>query len=537
VAKKQKKKAESATSSDIKQITNTPSGALMERSMTFLVAAGLMVVMLMVIAVFAIVIMNGAPYFWPKKVAKIELQDDTAIIGELLNKQKVFEEDYLRQRVKMGNRDVYGRDFTWYEIPDLKGKATYPRDIVMLERWEWGNAYGHIGNQDFKTIKKQIADIQRQKKAAEKFEWNQLVSLHRKVDRLIIKQKQNERAGRSAKIAEIERRLDENELKHEHMIEEAKSKYLTIKVANEDVLEDHTINMYQIVRIYAINQQNWFVKMGIAIGRVFEFVAANPRESNTEGGIFPALYGTIAMVIIMSIIVFPMGIITAIYLHEYAKNGPIVRLIRLTIFNLAGVPSIVFGVFGLGFFVYTVGGFLDTTVFKANLPNPTMGTGGLLWASLTLAVLTLPVVIVASLEGLKSVPQMYREGSYALSSTKWEVIKDVVIPNAMPGMLTGLILAIARAAGEVAPLMLTGVVKHAVNLPIDMSAPFIHFDRKFMHLGFHIYDVGFQSPNIEAARPMVFNTTLILLVVVFALNMVAIVIRNRIKKKLARSGV
>ena len=156
---------------------------------------------------------------------------------------------------------------------------------------------------------------------------------------------------------------------------------------------------------------------------------------------------------------------------------------------------------------------------------------------MTMAVLTLPVVVVASLEGLNSVPQMYREGAYALSATKWEVIRDVVIPNAMPGMLTGLILAISRAAGEVAPLMITGVVKLALNLPVDGLFPFFHLERKFMHLGFHIYDVGFQSPNVEASRPMVFNTTLLLLVVVFILNLVAIIIRNRLRKGLTRSGV
>ncbi|HQQ24331.1 MAG TPA: phosphate ABC transporter permease PstA, partial [Spirochaetota bacterium] len=222
---------------------------------------------------------------------------------------------------------------------------------------------------------------------------------------------------------------------------------------------------------------------------------------------------------------------------EYAKDGFLVKLIRNTIYNLAGVPSIVYGVFGLGFFVYAMGGSIDRIFFSDYLPSPTFGTGGIIWGALTLAILTLPVVIVASLEGLKSVPHMYREGSYSLGSTKWEVIKDVVIPNAMPGMLTGLILAISRAAGEVAPLMMTGVVKSAVALPFDLSFPFIHLDRKFMHLGFHIYDVGFQSPNIEAARGVVFNTTLILLIIVFALNLTAILIRNRIKNKLSRSGV
>jgi phosphate transport system permease protein len=238
----------------------------------------------------------------------------------------------------------------------------------------------------------------------------------------------------------------------------------------------------------------------------------------------------------MSIIVTPLGVLAAFYLREYARQGTFVSTVRIAVNNLAGVPSIVFGVFGLGFFVYLVGGTLDRTFFPEALPTPTFGTGGILWASLTLALLTVPVVIVAAEEALAAVPRSMREASLAAGATKWQTIQRVVLPAAAPGILTGLILAMARGAGEVAPLMITGVVKLAPDLPVDGFFPFFHLDRKFMHLGFHIYDVGFQSPNVEAAKPMVYTTTILLLIIVVLLNLTAIVVRNRLRKRYQTSA-
>jgi len=229
--------------------------------------------------------------------------------------------------------------------------------------------------------------------------------------------------------------------------------------------------------------------------------------------------------------VVPFGVLAALYLREYARQGVLVRAVRVAVNNLAGVPSIVFGMFGLGFFVYGVGGSLDALFFPERLPTPTFGTGGILWASLTLALLTVPVVVVATEEALAAVPRENREGSLALGATKFETLWRVVLPNAMPGILTGLILAMARGAGEVAPLMITGVVKLAPSLPLDWHWPLLHLDRKFMHLGFHIYDVGFQSPNVEAAKPMVYATTLLLVGIVIMLNLAAILIRNRLRRR------
>ena len=277
--------------------------------------------------------------------------------------------------------------------------------------------------------------------------------------------------------------------------------------------------------------------MALYVDRLWEFVSADPRESNTEGVIFPAIFGTVMMVFLMAAVVAPFGVLAAVYLREYAREGFFVRLVRIAVNNLAGVPSIVFGVFGLGFFVYIVGGTIDQLFFPEALPTPTFGTGGILWASLTLALLTVPVVIVATEEGLAAVPSNVREGSLALGATKLETLTRVVIPAAAPGILTGVILAMARAAGEVAPLMIVGMVKLAPTLPLDSSFPFVHLERKFMHLGFHIYDVGFQSPNVEAVKPLVFATALLLILVVVATNLVAILVRNHLRARLTARSI
>jgi phosphate transport system permease protein len=280
-----------------------------------------------------------------------------------------------------------------------------------------------------------------------------------------------------------------------------------------------------VVRALRPNEMGTVDKLGLYASRVWEFLSADPRESNTEGGIFPAIFGTVMMVFLMSFAVAPLGVLAALYLREYAKQGVMVRVVRIAVNNLAGVPSIVFGVFGLGFFVYLVGGSIDRLFYPEALPTPTFGTGGILWASLTLALLTVPVVIVATEEGL------------ALGATKFETTWRVVVPAAAPGILTGLILAMARAAGEVAPLMIVGMVKLAPTLPVDSHFPFVHLERKFMHLGFHIYDVGFQSPNVEATKPLVFATALLLILVVTTMNLVAIGVRNHLRRKYMGSAV
>jgi phosphate transport system permease protein len=298
---------------------------------------------------------------------------------------------------------------------------------------------------------------------------------------------------------------------------------------------EKTMKLSDLVLFYPANDLGLGGQIRVYLARWLEFLTDEPREANTEGGILPAIFGTFAMTILMVIAVAPFGVMTALYLREYAKQGRLVAIVRISVNNLAGVPSIVYGVFGLGFFAYILGGSIDQFFFPERLPNPTFGTGGILWSALTLALLTVPVVIVATEEALAAVPRSMREGSLACGASKWQTIRYIVLPRAMPGIMTGLILAMARGAGEVAPLMLVGVVKLAPELPIDGVFPFLHLERSFMHLGFHIFDVGFQSRNSEAGKPMVFVTTLLLIFLVAVMNASAIVIRNRLKRKFVGS--
>ena len=504
----------------------------LEKTYTYLLAFSMLCIILMVLGIFTIVAMNGLPYFWLKNVAKVEMTDGKLYYGEIAGANPKAENG-SETKLKVGNRKIYGQDFLWIKDSEIKS-VSYPKEIIMLERDEWGNAYGIISDISGKEFDDIHSSVMEEKKVILGIEKGRLLSINDEISKINHKITKKGEAGLEDKLGKLQNESAVIETDLNSKREQALSKTFILTLADGQTDE---MKYYDIVKKYQPNDVSLPGKIWISVKRFFEFIFADPRESNTEGGIFPAIFGTVILVILMSIFVFPLGVIAAVFLSEYAKEGFLVKLIRNTIYNLAGVPSIVYGVFGLGFFVYAIGGSIDRIFFSDYLPSPTFGTGGIIWGALTLAVLTLPVVIVASLEGLKSVPHMYREGSYSLGSTKWEVIKDVVIPNAMPGMLTGLILAISRAAGEVAPLMMTGVVKSAVALPFDLSFPFIHLDRKFMHLGFHIYDVGFQSPNIEAARGVVFNTTLILLIIVFALNLTAILIRNRIRNKLSRSGV
>ena len=451
--------------------------------------AGLSLSLLMIAGLLVLILINGFGYFWPADLVELTLKDGKHVIGQWAG-EEVGPKGVPRIRMKIGNRDLYGLDYRWINTDQIVERAT-PADLVMVERREWGNFYGRL-----RTIAK---DDQTVVEGAEAV-WQSLPSL-----------------------------LQETESS------EAESPY-TVLVADANGREK-SLGLSQVLRVLRPNDLSMLEKVWLYIGNVWMVLTSEPREANTEGGIFPAIFGTVMMVMIMSFVVTPFGVIGALYLREYARQGTIVRIVRIGVNNLAGVPSIVFGVFGLGFFVYGVGGSIDALWFADQLPTPTFGTGGILWASFTLALLTVPVVIVSTEEGLAAVPREYREGSIGLGATKWETMWKVVLPTALPGILTGLILAMARAAGEVAPLMLTGVVKLAPAMPIDGSWPFLHLDRKFMHLGFHIYDVGFQSPNVEAAKPMVYVTTLVLILVVVTLNLTGIVLRNRMRKKYAGSTV
>ncbi|MDH5739472.1 MAG: phosphate ABC transporter permease PstA [Nitrospira sp.] len=451
--------------------------------------AGLSLSLLMIGGLLVLILINGFGYFWPADLVELTLKDDKHVIGQLAGEDLSPKGD-RRIRMKIGNRDLYGLDFRWINSEQIVEQGR-PVDLVMVERREWGNFYGRL-----QTLVKEDQVVAEGADAV----WKALPPLLRSAES-----------------------------------HEGESPYFVLAVDANG--KEKSLALSQVIRVIRPNDLSTLEKVWVYAGNVWTVLTTEPREANTEGGIFPAIFGTVMMVMIMSFIVTPFGVIGALYLREYARQGVIVRTVRIAVNNLAGVPSIVFGVFGLGFFVYGVGGTLDALWFPERLPTPTFGTGGILWASLTLALLTVPVVIVATEEGLSAVPREYREGSIGLGATKWETMWKVVLPTALPGILTGLILAMARAAGEVAPLMLTGVVKLAPAMPIDGTWPFLHLDRKFMHLGFHIYDVGFQSPNVEAAKPMVYVTTLVLILVVVTLNLTGIVLRNRMRRKYAGSTV
>lgn len=526
----------------------------------WLTGVALMFSLLMIIGLLFLIAAKGLGFFWPTEVVEVVQKDGKPYLGQFAGREKITtrgredKSDKYRIRLKVGNRDLYGFDFKWINENSISNEEV-PKDAIVLERREWGNMYGFLkelrlegktvsGQSDeaFPIFQKLISDANKISSQIKKIEKGEIGKINHAIEKSRLKIRGLELSGNKdpSKVALYKQKITEQEDLYKGKEKTLSGLYSELE-KNEVVMEtvdgrEKTLPLGTVVRAYKPNSMSFLDKVGFYISKFWEFVSEDPREANTEGGIFPAIFGTIMMVLIMSIVVMPFGVLAALYLREYAKQGALVRIVRICVNNLAGVPSIVFGVFGVGFFLYGVGGLIDSIFFKEALPNPTYGTGGILWASLTLALLTLPVVIVATEEGLAAVPRDIRAGSLALGATKFETIWKIVIPSALPAILTGLILAIARAAGEVAPLMITGVVKLAPDLPIDGIFPYIHFERKFMHLGFHIYDVGFQSPNVEAAKPMVFTTAFLLILIVLILNLTAIIVRNKLKKKYAFSS-
>jgi phosphate transport system permease protein len=522
----------------------------------------------------AMIFWNGATTFWPKPILQVTLTDGSVVAGEPTRSGAYRVGDSLRERLpaealetidandgfahrvlyRSANFDLYGDDFRWVSDFEIAG-IERPQDFYLLERQEWGPFVGRIAGltldgqpQDPAALG--YADLRRhQQRARTRFrdvrriEQKEIgaVNYHIERERLALRraelrhgtdspQFEAEAERVAARIAELQREFAE----HQSRIAEIRERDRRDRILLEEVggrQKDQLLS--EVVRLYPANALGLGQKVSIYLSRWKEFLTSEPREANMEGGVLPAIFGTVAMTLIMVVVVAPFGVVTALYLREYAKQGRIVSIVRVSVNNLAGVPSIVYGVFGLGFFAYTLGTTVDQLFYPERLPSPTFGTGGILWASLTLALLTVPVVIVAAEEALAAVPRSMREGSLACGASKWQTIRRVVLPRAMPGIMTGLILAMARGAGEVAPLMLVGVVKLAPMLPIDGFYPFLHLERSFMHLGFHIFDVGFQSRNSEAGKPMVFVTTLLLLFLIVTMNSTAIYIRNRLKRRFA----
>lgn len=514
--------------------------------------------LLMIVALLWIVAVNALGFFWPDRLLMASLSDGTELMGQVRDREHIpqtgdAQDVRYRTQFQVANRDLYGADFRWVNDALIRDRI-YPAEAVYFERLEWGPLFGFLRSvsldgqvvaegfaQSWQTFQELHPQTEAARHQIERIERQEVGDINYEIEKLRLRirgiQLREADPQRAAQlIRPLEHEMAGWQQRYEEVVERLTALYqenaryeISVQVAGG---KHKSMPLAQVVRAFLPNQMSWDEKLGLYASRFWEFFWEDPRESNTEGGVFPAIFGTVMMVIIMSLVVVPFGVVAALYLGEYARQGPLVRAVRIAVNNLAGVPSIVFGVFGLGFFIYLLGGSIDALFYEEALPTPTYGTGGILWASLTLALLTVPVVIVATEESLSAIPREWREGSLALGATKWETLRKIVIPGALPGILTGAILAMARGAGEVAPLMITGVVKLAPNLPLDGHWPFFHLDRKFMHLGFHIYDVGFQSPNVEAAKPMVFMTTLLLIGIVIALNLVAIMVRNRLRSKL-----
>ena len=510
------------------------------------------------------VLWNGLGVFWPHAVAEVELADLKKLLGEELQTEINPDTGVESIKFKVGNMED-GPAFRWIESSTIHS-TTYPQDAYVLERITNMNYYGFLrklvtpsatisndGSMQ-KQLAAAIADTKMKfarevapiqaKQAALANELKNHVKYA--ILRINYQRKQLLAAGHSNDSEEVNRlaqQLAELQAKEERLKKE--SDQLTAEIdkheaavrANVAIFADasgreKSIALSDIVRFYCPNQMSIGSMLAHYCAKIWELLATNPRESNQDGGLFPAIFGTVLMVFLMAATCFPLGVLAGIYLGEYAKESFLVRLVRIAVNNLAGIPSIVYGIFGLGFFIYLVGGHLDHWFFPERIDagEPVFGQGCIIWASLTLGLLTIPVVIVSTEEALRAIPRGIREGSYALGSTKFQTLVRILVPMASPGMMTGFILAMARAAGEVAPLMITGAVKNA-PVPFDGSFPYLHLDRQFMHLGFHILDISCKSPNVEATKPMVYVTTLLLLLIVLSLSSFAIYLRNRMRTR------
>lgn len=536
--------------------------------MIWMSGAAVSISVIAVVGLLLLLAIRGFSHFWPASLLQADLAyqgSSQQVLGEVVEREAVSaeqlrgagidlisQEDFLtRILLKQGNREILGSDFAWVVEEQLYNSA-WPQDAMAIERLEWGNFYGTLKTvlwdgkvvadasvdkeQAWVAFQESIASSRAIREKIHKVERREIGRINYQMEKLRLRTRSLELRNELTALAQQDIAESRAELDAEYaalqgtlvaLYQEIGRAHYTAEVAGGAVVE---LPVSKVVRAYQPNAMSLGERLAMYFERLWEFLSAEPREANTEGGVFPAIYGTVLMVLLMSVMVTPFGVVAAVYLHEYAKQGWFTRTIRIAVNNLAGVPSIVYGVFGLGFFVYFVGGELDQLFFPEGLPRPTFGTPGLMWASLTLALLTLPVVIVATEEGLARIPRAVREGSLALGATRAETLWRVVLPMASPAMMTGLILAVARAAGEVAPLMLVGVVKLAPTLPLDGNYPYLHLDQKFMHLGFHIYDVGFQSPNVEAARPLVYATALLLVALIALLNFTAVALRNRLRE-------
>lgn len=491
------------------------------------------ILLLAMISILILIIVRGAAYFWPEPIYQVRYLNNED------QQHSVFAQ--MHMRYDNDEQQVWWMRYSDLDVPfgkqilvdaqRVKNRAVSQSAVeitltdgrtVLAVPMSLSNDKGKVQSlealgqqrEDVENITRQIDDI--------RIKW--LSGIHEKLAELDVRG--------VAYDAPARLRLNEaftNWQSQISALEQRRDRYVMQVAFSDKSL--FTIKLFDIAGLTYVGKLSGFDKFITSLSRIGDFLTESPKQANTAGGVFPALFGTILMVLTMTLIVTPFGVMAAVYLCEYAPNNTLTSIIRISVSNMAGVPSIVYGVFGLGFFVYFLGGNLDTLFFTERLPAPTMGTPGLFWASLTMAILTLPVVIVATEEGLRRVPEGLKAGSYALGATKAETMLHTVLPIASPGIMTGVILAIARAAGEVAPLMLVGAVKFAPNLPIDNEFPYLHLDRQFMHLGVLIYDGAFHSQTDPKGSSMMFAACLLLLIVVFVLNILAVMLRTRLRRR------
>lgn len=615
--------------------------------MVWLTGGALAIALVMIITLLGFIFLQGISTFWPVPVVELTLRDGRKVLGEVTRRETFRPEEPFyadldtddagqaraaieqhggfaeRQLVRTGNFELTGTHFQWVEDISIE-RETEPEWALLLERLSWGRFYGFP--RQFLVDGRVIADTpdavwsEFQKHHPEvRTRWQARRGLEEQIGRVndVLEDNRLElkgielRGGQgSSAWKNAQAKLEASQARAEQVLAEVQPHIARIEKENKRFQlllaaadgQSAQLELADVVRAYPANQLGFAEKLGVYCSRWWEFLVDDPREANSEGGVYPAIFGTVLMTLLMTVVVVPFGVLAALYLREYSRGGPVVAAVRIAINNLAGVPSIVFGVFGLGFYCYIVGGFIDhgsaapwqpapwfaavgamlvvvlaaasfswlslrpgtksqrwfgrlalwswlagialLVVVLAESPffygffparsavgSPTYGKGGLIWASFTLALLTLPVVIVATEEALAAVPRSMREGSYACGAGKWQTIRRIVLPRAMPGIMTGMILAMARGAGEVAPLMLVGAAKLAPKLPLDGVAPYFHPQRSFMHLAFQVFDLGFQSPNSEAAKPMVFTTTLLLISIIAMLNLAAVWLRARLSRR------
>ena len=530
------------------------------RPWVWLTAGSVSVSLLAMLSLIVLLGWQAARLFWPQPVYQFQLKEGrpASLVGEIYAVSRRLPAagahpaqpaagSAVSYVVRTGGLDS-DRDFYTLAAGEITRRQR-PSDVLVVQRSFYNKEYGFLQGmledglpltaEDLSgALRQRLALMETRRRLAGELRENGQTALNQQLEHLTRQQRQWMKTGQwtprhqaelNAARSELQRKIDQMNLQLADNEKELNRDQLILRDGQGD---NRLIPLRDIERIWYPNRMTFWEKTRLAGAQVARFVG---RENNDDTailtGVFPAMVGTLLLVMLMSVMVMPFGVMAAVYLHEYARANWLTRLIRISVGNLAGVPSIVYGVFGLGFFVYLVGGSLDKLFYADDLPNPTFGTPGLLWASLTLALLTLPVVIVATEEGLARIPLSLRQGSLALGATRAETLWRVVLPGAAPAMITGLILAVARAAGETAPLMLVGVIKSAPMLPVDGTFPYLHPERKFMHLGFQVYDMAFQSPDSDAVRPLLFATALLLILIVIGLNLAAIGLRHRLREK------